>query len=554
MPLADNSMVTRGPGLQVKALNRLSPQSILLGGACLFWISSCVNLAVGELKLELQNLTPQKNIVITINLQRSSSTSSLSFHRMDLRQNTLNIKDVVPGVFDFSVEVHDGEQLLQQSRVSHVRVDANQISLVTVALPAINRCVHNECVQGQTQCEANHLRRCQEDQNGCLVWGLPSTCPEDSPICLQGKCQAVCTNACPAQGERRCFGGGFQICGQGASKDCLQWGEINPCEHGCTDGKCCVPDCEKRSCGPDPVCNASCGLCQAQLSYCGPTGQCITPAWSERTVGENASFVDIWGSDANNVWAVSTWRIWHFDGTQWHLDYEPTASSQFLSVWGLGKNDVWAGTDNGTIYHYDGTSWAEVSSPSKGAGAYVYALWGADAQDLWCAVGNGGYLYHYTGLTWSADAWKAQSPIVDLWGTAEDDIYAAVNAGNIFRYNGQNWSMVVDGSLVNSPLLSLWGSSASDIWSVGAKGIVLHYVNSQWRKVSSGTKLTLFGVWGQGADTVWIVGEKGLILLYDGKIWKKENTPTSNDLRGVWVASPSEAWAVGSKGTVLYFH
>ncbi len=59
------------------------------------------------------------------------------------------------------------------------------------------------------------------------------------------------------------------------------------------------------------------------------------------------------------------------------------------SAWGTSASDVWAVGWNGTILHYNGTSWSSVSSGTLPMD--LYGVWGASASDVW-AVGSGGIL------------------------------------------------------------------------------------------------------------------------------------------------------------------
>ena len=87
----------------------------------------------------------------------------------------------------------------------------------------------------------------------------------------------VCTPSC---GERVC--GPDPVCEQ----SCGQCPEGKTCN---SEGQCvaegCVPACGERKCGPDPVCGTSCGECEAH-EKCNDDGQCeCVPACSPRQCG-----------------------------------------------------------------------------------------------------------------------------------------------------------------------------------------------------------------------------------------------------------------------------
>lgn len=51
----------------------------------------------------------------------------------------------------------------------------------------------------------------------------------------------------------------------------------------------------------------------------------------------------IWGTDANNVWAVGANSVVHCDGVNpWRLMYQAAQGVDFVAVWGLPNREVWA--------------------------------------------------------------------------------------------------------------------------------------------------------------------------------------------------------------------
>src|SRR5450432_207462 len=67
-----------------------------------------------------------------------------------------------------------------------------------------------------------------------------------------------------------------------------------------------------------------------------------------------------------------------------------STSPSLYGVWGSGSSDVWAVGLDGTVLHWDGTSWSAGSSASS---ASFFCVWGANANDIW-AAGDAGTLVH----------------------------------------------------------------------------------------------------------------------------------------------------------------
>ena len=81
----------------------------------------------------------------------------------------------------------------------------------------------------------------------------------------------------------------------------------------------------------------------------------------------NEAILDVWGSGANNVFAVGTrGEILRFNGTTWSTMTSGTSTNLF-GVWGAASDDVYAVGANGVILHFDGTAWRSMSSGTSQA-------------------------------------------------------------------------------------------------------------------------------------------------------------------------------------------
>jgi hypothetical protein len=79
-----------------------------------------------------------------------------------------------------------------------------------------------------------------------------------------------------------------------------------------------------------------------------------------------------------------------FRPSEWILQ-TGCGSTDLFGVWVTSATNGWAVGKNGTICHWDGTSWSAVSS---GAGSDLRGIWGPNAGEIW-AVGVGGMILHY---------------------------------------------------------------------------------------------------------------------------------------------------------------
>src|SRR6478672_481411 len=213
---------------------------------------------------------------------------------------------------------------------------------------------------------------------------------------------------------------------------------------------------------------------------------------------------DCWAvGDYSNENVIPRTLIEHWDGISWAIVSSPntgTTDRNFLTgVTCASPSDCWAvGTYyNGSAYQtlierWEGTSWAIVSSPNTGAtdNNYLRGVTCVSASDCWAV----GYYYH--------DILPVQTLIE--------------------RWDGNSWAIVISPNTSAAEDNNLYGVtcvSASECWAVGN-----YYVNG--------------------------IAFQTLIERWDGTSWAIVTSPNTsatqeNDLYGVTCGSASECWAVG---------
>ncbi|MBW1872574.1 MAG: hypothetical protein JRJ19_10940, partial [Deltaproteobacteria bacterium] len=65
----------------------------------------------------------------------------------------------------------------------------------------------------------------------------------------------------------------------------------------------------------------------------------------------------------------------------------------------------------------------------------------------------------------------------------------------------QTWQITIDesgleGLTPDINVMDVWGTAPDDIYAVGFKGNILHYDGNSWTKMESGTEANLEGIWG----------------------------------------------------------
>jgi hypothetical protein len=183
---------------------------------------------------------------------------------------------------------------------------------------------------------------------------------------------------------------------------------------------------------------------------------------------------DLSGSGPQDVWAVGSHVILHYDGA-WQLAPITDASD---SIWAAGPTDVWALQDstpggpnaNGGVYHWDGNQW---SLTQTGSDARLRKLWGAGAGDVWAVGDDGTQTWHYSGGAWSAVPTgldDGSAGLTALWGRSASDVWAGSRNGSVLlHWEGKAWSAQGGAAILSVTALS--GASGL-LWAVGPNGAI----------------------------------------------------------------------------------
>jgi hypothetical protein len=165
----------------------------------------------------------------------------------------------------------------------------------------------------------------------------------------------------------------------------------------------------------------------------------------------SASVLGLWGTSANDVWLVgdnSSYAPWQLgltlhgtggaDGSITWTEVDSQSSVRLRAIWGSSANDIWAVGDIGTIRHIDGATskaWDVIASPTTAA---LHAVWGSAADDIW-AVGEAGTIIHYDGKAWTktiaAFPVGKKPTLYGVWGSGRDDVWIVGN-GVALHYTG----------------------------------------------------------------------------------------------------------------------
>lgn len=171
------------------------------------------------------------------------------------------------------------------------------------------------------------------------------------------------------------------------------------------------------------------------------------------------------------------------------------------------------------------------------------------------AVGAGGTIYNYNGVTWipQTTGISFNFNAISGWGTYA---WAVGDSGTIWGYNGTSWNALFSGVSYNLSGVHFINDLIG--YAVSSDGIILSTVDGglNWIEVFNGINLgcSLTGITGPNADTLWAVGNDGIIYQTQnaGISWDRYSIGSPLDLSGIYY-SDNIAYIAGKNGKLYEF-
>ena len=213
--------------------------------------------------------------------------------------------------------------------------------------------------------------------------------------------------------------------------------------------------------------------------------------WHPMGFGEyRQNLFGVFGTSRDNVYAVGAGgRILHYDGNAWLAMTSGTAVT-LTSVWAQGTTAVAVG--DMTIVKLSNGAWTPMPAQMP-ARFKLQDVWGASENDLF-AVGYvtfeyEGTILHFDGTSWQVVDDEMRPRMFGIWGFAPDDVFAVGEsfpqdgptrywAGAIYHFDGVSWTRMHVGEDIAS-LSAVWGASAEELIGVGGRTLVL-YDGASW--------------------------------------------------------------------------
>ena len=291
---------------------------------------------------------------------------------------------------------------------------------------------------------------------------------------------------------------------------------------------------------------------------CGSGDADESESWS--TVFRNlpAALMSVWGTSADDIWAVGADPgdglgplAVHYDGVKW-TELETGQEGDLWWVFGFSDGPVYMGGEGGLLLRYAGGAFERMEAPAR---ATVYGIWGVAPDDLWAVGGNvtgGAFAWRFDGERWRAaagfpEALTRSESMFKVWGRSNEDVWLVGTGGTVLHYDGSGFTQADSTTELN--LFTAHGSDGVSA-AVGGSGdgVILESEGSGWRDVTPGGTAHVMGVW-LGGGQGYAVGVDGSVLRREAAGWRPVETGIELDegLHAVWVDPEGGVWAVGGQ-------
>ncbi len=150
------------------------------------------------------------------------------------------------------------------------------------------------CPLGQRICsDVDSFQECVLDDEGCTVFGPPTTCPDG--FCDNGNCVEDCVDECQPDAPVSCLVlegvDVVGVCGQFDGDPCFEWNVLDVCQdnESCLDGSCVANGCADCVVGARR-CNPQAPVTTPQV--CSPDPDLGCEVWVNQPVCQEGSFCD----------------------------------------------------------------------------------------------------------------------------------------------------------------------------------------------------------------------------------------------------------------------
>ena len=298
-----------------------------------------------------------------------------------------------------------------------------------------------------------------------------------------------------------------------------------------------------------------------------------TAPWQVVQDGLPGALLSVWGSSADDVWAVGADAgdgdgptVLHLESGRWSR-LETGQSGDLWWVHGFAGGPLFMGGSGGTILRYDesggaGPSFTRLSTPGTGV---VFGVWGSSPDQMWAVGGeaggaSGAFAWRLDGDTWSPapgfpSELTANEALWKVFGRGPDDVWMVGTDGTMLHWDGATLSPAFAG--IAESLFTVHGNSQrfAAVGGFGTGLLLEHPVGAPasdpWVNASPSGASSIIGVC-LTEDGGHAVGEFGYVAERGSSGWATEQTGLDavfgvRSLHSVWIDPDGGVWSAGGE-------
>jgi hypothetical protein len=231
-------------------------------------------------------------------------------------------------------------------------------------------------------------------------------------------------------------------------------------------------------------------------------------------------------------WDGSKWNLLRvlfptcdFQGNEVGSAYYPGAS-----LFAFGANDIWI-TSGGGFVHWNGSTFQRTCGPFSLINGALTKLWGSSAANFF-AVGRNGTIVHFNGSSWQKIESGTTMDVRNVWGGSkggQTEILAIASKSvdgfdrQVLRIANSGTTALSDSGIAKEPMSGIWFSPGKKYYVVGS-GVYRKNTLDDPRWAGHPLELTEFyssDVHGADTNDVVVVGAFGDLLHYNGRTWRQ---------------------------------
>ena len=236
---------------------------------------------------------------------------------------------------------------------------------------------------------------------------------------------------------------------------------------------------------------------------------------------------------------------------------------EFRGIHGISDSDIYAVGKDGSIYHYDGSSWSETFDSGDDLND-VYMV----SSSLGYAVGKDGDVFEFNGTTWNQLTAPTGEDLEGVWAFSSTEVWVVGKKDALYRWNGASWQDMSGGGQANvdnnQDLRSAWGGSTY-FYALEKDGDLYQYTRTAgpWNKITAcenAYDMDVRDIWGDDSGNLYIAGknkdtnpDEATVFVYNesgGTCSVEHSSATENNLDSVY-GNGSTLYAVGKDSLVV---